>query len=121
MNADPYRCIPEDAMALHINTSPETLIILCMITEGVVDDHTSDVTYPVAGQTRLPLHKIIPAAQSAFAPSKPAFNGRLQPPSPRSVQDCDQSSHRTYREESSHHLRCFTGANGGKSVVNDTT
>jgi hypothetical protein len=49
-------------MVLHINTSPETLILLCIITEGVVDDHTSDVTYLVAGQTRLPLHKFIPAA-----------------------------------------------------------
>ena len=104
LESDPYRCFPGDPIALHINSSRETLSILCITTEGIDDVHTSDVTCLRAAQTRLPLHKIILAAQSTFAPSKAAFNGGLQPTSPRSIEDCDKTSHHACREESSHHL-----------------
>jgi len=102
LNADPYGCIPGDPIVLHMNSSRETRSILCITTEGVDYVHTSNLTCLGAAQTRPPLHKIILAALSTFAPSKAAFNGGLQPPSPRSIQELDGTSHRAYREESSH-------------------
>ncbi|KAH6708753.1 hypothetical protein BKA61DRAFT_579760 [Leptodontidium sp. MPI-SDFR-AT-0119] len=38
-----YQCIPETAIVLHISSSREGLIILCITSQGIIDIHTAEI------------------------------------------------------------------------------
>ncbi|KAK0262335.1 hypothetical protein LTR35_017724, partial [Friedmanniomyces endolithicus] len=43
-NAKLYQCIPEAAIVLHISSSREGLMILCITSQGIIDDHNAEMT-----------------------------------------------------------------------------
>jgi CHAT domain-containing protein len=39
-----FKCIPQSAIVLHVNSSREGLIILCITSQGIIDIHTAETT-----------------------------------------------------------------------------